>query len=131
MVMAPRWVVFGCRHTATPLLQEAAGREARVQLPDFEYQELTCLGALDPLMVMRALDEGADRVVAVGCFEGRCRHVTGSQRARRVLDHVGDVLEEVGVSRERVGLVLGSPIDPKGVREGLQELMEGSGGEQG
>ena len=131
MVAGPRWVVFGCRHTATPLLQEATGREARMALPSFEYKELTCLGALDPLMVLRALDEGADRVVAVGCLEGRCRHITGSQRAQRAMDHVGDVLEDVGIDRDRVGLVLGSPIDPERVRGRLREFIEGPGGEQG
>lgn len=131
MVYGPRIIVYGCRHTATPLLQEASGREARIHLPDLEYRELTCLGALDPLMVMRDLDEGADRVVAVGCLVGRCRHLTGSQRAKLALDRVGDILEEVGVGRERVGLVMGSPIDPEQIREGLQDFMKGSGGEQG
>jgi coenzyme F420-reducing hydrogenase delta subunit len=131
MAEGPRLIVYGCRHTATPLLQEAAGRETRISLPDLEYRELTCLGALDPLMVLRDLDEGAEGVVAVGCLVARCRHLTGSQRAKMGLDRVGDILDEVGVGRHRVGLVMGSPIDPAHIREGIQEFMEGSGGEQG
>jgi len=121
-------VVYGCRHTATPVLGvEAVRREAG--LPDMEYRELPCLGTLDPLQVMRDLVAGADRVVAVGCYTSRCEHLTGSQRARRALGHVGDVLEEMGVDRSRVGFVQGSPIDPMTINRGLTELLGPSGGD--
>jgi len=122
-------IIFGCKHTATPILEEASGREARVHLPDFEYRELPCLGSLDPLMVMRALDEGARWVVAVGCFQGRCRHLTGSQRAKAALGHVGDVLEEIGLDRKRIGLVLGSPIDQRAIIEQLAVFTTDDGGD--
>jgi coenzyme F420-reducing hydrogenase delta subunit len=119
-------VVFGCRHTAGPVISEGV-----LDLPDYDYRELPCLASLDPLMVMRALDDGADAVVAVGCLVGRCRHLTGSQRAKRVMSHVGDVLEEVGVSRDRIGLVLGSPIEPKVIIDGLEEFFESLRGDEG
>lgn len=122
-------MVFGCKHTGTPVLGDGSVL-ARAGLDGAEYRELTCLGALDPLMVLRALDEGADAVVAVGCYVGRCRHLTGSQRAMRALDHVGKVLEEVGVDSDRIGLVLGSPIDPEGIIKDLRNFTEGSGGEE-
>ncbi|MCK4969223.1 MAG: hydrogenase iron-sulfur subunit [Thermoplasmata archaeon] len=122
-------IIFGCKHTATPILEEASGREARVHLPDFEYRELPCLGSLDSLMVLRALDEGAPSVVAVGCFQGRCRHLTGSQRAKAALGHVGDVLEEVGLDRKRIGLVLGSPIDKRAIIEQLAKFATDDGGD--
>jgi len=127
--MAGKLVVFGCRHTATPVLgEEALRREAG--LPEMDYRELPCLGALDPLMAMRELDGGAERVLAVGCYVGRCEHLTGSQRARRALARVGDVLEEVGVDRTRVGLVLGSPIDPVAIIAAIIGFMEGQGGDE-
>jgi coenzyme F420-reducing hydrogenase delta subunit len=121
-------VVFGCRHTATPVLgDEAARREAG--LPDMEYRELPCLGALDPLMTMRALDEGAGHVLAVGCYIGRCEHLTGSQRAKRALARVGDVLEAVGADRSRVGLVLGSPIDPQAIYQAIEDFISSDRGD--
>jgi F420-non-reducing hydrogenase iron-sulfur subunit len=122
-------VLFGCRHTGTPVLGDGKAMEM-AGLGGCEYRELTCLGALDPLMVLRALDEGADAVVVVGCYVGRCRHLTGSQRAMRALDHVGKVLEEVGVDSDRIGLVLGSPIDPEGIIRELRNFTEGLGGEE-
>lgn len=123
-----KFVVYGCRHTATPVLgDESLRREAG--LPLVEYRELPCLGTLDPLMAMRDMVAGADRVLAVGCYTSRCEHLTGSQRAKRALAHVGDVLEEVGVDRTRVGIVLGSPIDPRSIFEAIIKFHSGEGGE--
>ena len=118
-------VVFGCRYTATPVLEGRGG------LPPFQYEELPCLGSLDPLQVLRALDEGAQGVLAVGCYEGRCRHLTGSQKAKRVIDHVGDVLEEAGLSRDVVGMALGSPLDERGIVSGLEDFIATLGGIDG
>jgi coenzyme F420-reducing hydrogenase delta subunit len=127
-VSGERLVVFGCRKTATPILGDEEARR-KAGLPEMEYRELPCLGALDPLMALRELKDGADRVLGVGCFVSRCEHLSGSQRATRALARVGDVLEEVGVQRSRVGLVLGSPIDPVGVHDGIIEFMSSDGGD--
>lgn len=116
-------LAFGCKHTATPVFEGASDP------PDLEYKELPCLGALDALEVLRALNEGADAVLAIGCYISRCQHLTGSQRAQRVIGHVGDVLEEVGLDRSRVGLILGSPIDPRTINDAIKEFMSNDGGE--
>jgi coenzyme F420-reducing hydrogenase delta subunit len=121
-------VVYGCKHTATPVLGEEAVRR-EMGLPELEYRELPCLGTLDPLMAMRDLEAGADRVLAVGCFLGRCEHLTGSQRARRALEHVGEVLKEVGVDPGRVGMVQGSPIDPASINKVIIDFVTNDGGE--
>ena len=124
---APRIVVFGCRHTATPVMLRAGGPEA-VGLPEDSYVELPCLGSLDALEVLRALDRGAEGVVAVGCYQGRCKHLTGSQRAERVVGHVGGVLEEVGLGRDRLALVLGSPLEEGRIMLAIKEFKESLGG---
>jgi coenzyme F420-reducing hydrogenase delta subunit len=124
---APRIVVFGCRHTATPVMLRAGGAEA-VGLPKDSYVELPCLGSLDSLEVLRTLDWGAVGVVAVGCYRSRCKHLTGSHRAERVMAHVGNVLEEVGMGRDRIALVLGSPLEEGKIILALQEFKESLGG---
>jgi F420-non-reducing hydrogenase iron-sulfur subunit len=123
-----RLVVFGCRKTASPVLGDEGARQD-AGLPDMEYKELPCLGALDPLMPLRELDGGADMVLGVGCYVSRCEHVSGSQRAKAAIERVGNVLEQVGVDRSKVGLVLGSPIDPAGLFDAINEFISGDGGE--
>ena len=117
-----RVVVFGCQHTATKVL------EGRNGLPPFEYQEMPCLGTLDSLAVLRALEDGAKGVMVVGCYVGRCRNLTGSQKARMVIGHVGDVLEEVGIPRDRVDMVLGSPLDERGIVSEVERFIAALGG---
>ncbi len=124
---APRIVVFGCRHTATPVMLRAGGPEA-MGLPEGSYVELPCLGSLDALEVLRALDRGASGVVAVGCYQGRCRHLTGSQRAERVMGHAGNVLEEAGLGRDRLALVLGSPLEEGKIELALKDFKDSLGG---
>jgi len=120
-------VVFGCRHTATPVIGGPAHRTAGDGgvLPAHEYVELPCLGSLDVLDVLRALDGGAIAVLAVGCHEGRCRHLTGSQRAERVVGHVAGVLKEAGLDPGVVGLVLGSPLDGASILRAVRAFAEG------
>lgn len=121
-----RIVVFGCKHTATQVL-EVAEAEGTWGLPEYTYVELPCLGALDGLEVLRAIDRGAPGVVAVGCYAGRCRHVSGSQRAEQVMSHVGKVLEDAGWDPGRLGLVLGSPLEGDVILK-LKESLESIGG---
>jgi coenzyme F420-reducing hydrogenase delta subunit len=123
-----RLVVFGCQHTARAVLGDEEARR-NAGLPEMDYREVPCLGALDPLMVLRELDGGADLVVGVGCYPGRCEHVSGSQRAKAAMDRLSGLLEEVGVDGSRVGLVLGSPIDPKGVFDAINDFVSREGGE--
>lgn len=123
-----RLVVFGCKKTAGPVLGDEAARKD-AGLPEMDYRELPCLGALDPLMAMRELNEGADMVLGVGCYVSRCEHLSGSQRTKRAIERVGDVLEEVGVDRSRVGVVLGSPIDPAGIFDAIKDFISSEGGD--
>jgi coenzyme F420-reducing hydrogenase delta subunit len=121
-------VVFGCLKTASPVLGDEAARNA-AGLPDMDYREIPCLGAFDPLMALRELDAGADFVLGVGCYPSRCEHISGSQRAQAAIGRVGKVLEEIGVEGSRVGLVLGSPIDPSGIFDAIREFISSDGGE--
>lgn len=97
----------------------------------YVYEELECLGALDGLEVLRALDRGASRVLVIGCHEGRCRHVTGSRRAKAVVAHAQEVLAEAGLDRALVRLVLASPLEPGEVSIAVKEFIakvDGGGG---
>jgi coenzyme F420-reducing hydrogenase delta subunit len=80
-------------------------------------------------MVLRELVDGADRVLAIGCYVSRCEHLSGSQRTRRAMARLGEVIEEMGVDRSRIGLILGSPIDPKAIDDAIHDFMSNDGGE--
>ena len=44
-------------------------------------------------------------VLIVGCLEGGCHFIEGNLRAKRRTDHLRDMLDEIGVGRERLRMV--------------------------
>ena len=44
-------------------------------------------------------------VLIVGCLEGGCHFIEGNLRAKRRTDHLRDMLNEIGVGRERLRMV--------------------------
>ena len=53
---------------------------------------------------MKAIEEGADGVYAVGCMEGDCHYIDGNIKARRIINYTKKILESVGVEPERVAM---------------------------
>ena len=61
-----------------------------------------CTGRVDILHLLRALEDGADGVYVAGCLEGDCHYLKGNFKARRRVNYVKKVLEELGIEPERV-----------------------------
>jgi len=54
------------------------------------------------LLILHAFENGADGVYVAGCMEGECHFLRGNLRARRRVEYVKGLLDEVGLGRERV-----------------------------
>ncbi len=54
------------------------------------------------MYLLRAIQKGADGAYAVGCLEGACHYNEGNIRARERIEHVNQLLEEVGITGGRV-----------------------------
>lgn len=61
-----------------------------------------CSGKVDVLHLLRAIQRGADGVYVVGCLEGACHYKQGNYRAKERVNHVRQLLEEVGLEGDRV-----------------------------
>lgn len=44
-------------------------------------------------------------MIVAGCVEGNCKYNSGNYQARRCVNEVKDILEEVGVSSERLAIL--------------------------
>ena len=73
---------------------------------------LPCSGRIDPLHLMRALESGADKVYLVTCPEGACRYQEGNLRARKRITYAQGLIEEIGLERERLELIITSAGNP-------------------
>lgn len=72
---------------------------------------LPCSGRIDPLHLMRALESGADKVYLITCPEGACHYREGNMRAGRRLAYAQSLIEEIGLERERLELIVTSADD--------------------
>jgi coenzyme F420-reducing hydrogenase delta subunit len=61
-----------------------------------------CSGRVDPLYIVKALQEGADGVLVSGCHPGDCHYISGNLVARRKFAMLKSFLEYLGIEPQRV-----------------------------
>ena len=61
-----------------------------------------CTGRLQPEHILKAFEVGADVVCMIGCAEDNCHTLEGSRRCARRVKYVGDLLDQIGIGRERL-----------------------------
>jgi F420-non-reducing hydrogenase iron-sulfur subunit len=64
--------------------------------------KVPCTGRVDILLILKAFESGVDGVYVAGCMEGECHSLRGNLRARRRVEYVKGLLDEVGLGGERV-----------------------------
>jgi coenzyme F420-reducing hydrogenase delta subunit len=85
---------------------------------------LPCGGRLEPLHLLRALEEFADAVYVITCPEGACRYFEGNLRARKRADVAAQSISAIRLEKERVGIVVNSKDHLKSLAELTAEIME-------
>jgi F420-non-reducing hydrogenase iron-sulfur subunit len=75
----------------------------RIQYPpNTRTIRVPCSGRVDPLFILRALQNGADGVLVSGCHPGDCHYLSGNYAARRRFSVFSRLLEYVGIEKGRV-----------------------------
>jgi len=64
--------------------------------------KVPCTGRVDVLLILRAFESGVDGVYVAGCLEGECHFLRGNLRAKRRVEYVKGLLDEVGLGRDRL-----------------------------
>jgi len=64
--------------------------------------QVPCTGRVDVIHLLKAIEDGADGVYVAGCLEGECHFLTGNLKAKKRVQYVKGVLEEIGLEPERV-----------------------------
>ncbi len=85
---------------------------------------IPCSGRLEPLHLLRALEEFADAAFVITCPEGACRYFEGNRRARKRVEMTQAIISSIGLEEERVGIVMGSKENLKSLAKVAQEIVE-------
>ncbi|MBW2541140.1 MAG: hydrogenase iron-sulfur subunit [Deltaproteobacteria bacterium] len=100
----PQIVAFCCLHCAYAAADLAGG--SRCGYPSsIKIVAVPCTGRVDSVHLVKTLEDGADGVMVAGCLPGRCHFQTGNLHAKQRVDHVRELLEEIGLEPERVRMV--------------------------
>lgn len=78
---------------------------------------IPCSGRLEPLHLLRALEEFADAAYVATCPEGACRYFEGSRRAKKRVERTKAIIASIGLEPERVGIFIGSKDSPRPLDE--------------
>jgi F420-non-reducing hydrogenase iron-sulfur subunit len=96
--------------------------------PNVRIIRVMCSGAVNPLYILRAFQQGADGVLVSGCHPGDCHYLKGNLYARRRFAVVRRLLEYVGIDPKRfqVSWVSASEGDKfaKVVKEVVEEVRQ-------
>lgn len=66
---------------------------------------MPCTARLDINFILKALQEGADGVLVVGCHIGDCAYRTGNLGAERRVRFAKKLIEQLGLDERRVKMV--------------------------
>lgn len=100
----PKIVAFCCNFCAYAAA-DLAGALRLGYPPNIKIILLPCTGRLDVLEVMHTFERGADGVLVAGCLEGDCHFRTGNLNARRRVEYVQKLLDQIGLGGRRIQMV--------------------------
>ncbi|MDP8255106.1 MAG: hydrogenase iron-sulfur subunit [Candidatus Alcyoniella australis] len=87
-----------CAYTAADL----AGSLRLEYSPNVRVVKLMCSGKVDPILLLRAFERGADAVFVAGCAQGECHFLEGNVRGKRAVQHAKRLIAELGLEPERL-----------------------------
>ncbi len=73
--------------------------------PNVRVVHVPCTGKIEREHILGAFEKGIDGVLIAGCLEGGCHFIEGNLRAKRRSEQLRDMLDEIGVGRERLRMV--------------------------
>ena len=80
---------------------DMAGTSRITYPPNIRIIRVPCSGRIDPLLVVKSFQSGADGVLIAGCHPGDCHYVEGNYYTRRRFALLRPFLDYLGIEKER------------------------------
>lgn len=119
----PKIVAFIC-HWCSYAGADLAGISRIQYPPNIRIIRLPCSGRVNPLYVIKALEQGADGVLISGCHPGDCHYSEGNFYARRRFAMLKKLLEYGGIDPRRFQLSWVSAAEGDKWAEIVREVVE-------
>lgn len=99
-------IVAFCCHYCAYTAADMAGSQRLTYPANVKIVRVPCSSKVDALHLVKAFEKGADGVYVAGCLEGDCHFKNGNLRAARLVENVQKYLEEIGIEKERLEMVM-------------------------
>ena len=90
---------------------------------EIKFVKMACSSMVKDVFLLRAFESGADAVIVLVCPEGQCRYVEGNLRARKRVQWVKDLLDEIGLNGRRLSIYNISFGDEDAAVRVIQEVL--------
>lgn len=94
-------VVFACQNSAWRAAT-AAGTRRQKYNPATQLIPVPCIGKADSRMILRAFENGASKVILLGCHRESCRYLTGADYAAKRIQCLRTQLKQAGYESENL-----------------------------
>jgi coenzyme F420-reducing hydrogenase delta subunit len=99
--------LFYCQNTPGSDEQERQFLEAKYR-NSLRLFPIPCSGRLEPLHLLRALEDFADAAYLIACPEGACRYFEGNRRAKKRVERARAIISSIGLEEDRIGMIIRS-----------------------
>lgn len=113
-----------CCHYCAYAAADLAGSLRLSYPPNVRVLRVPCTGKVEISHVLRAFEWGVDGVIVAGCLEGGCHFLEGNLRARKRVERTRQLLEEIGLERERLEMYNLSSAEGPRFAEIVREMTE-------
>jgi coenzyme F420-reducing hydrogenase delta subunit len=119
----PEIIAFSCHYCAYAAADLAG--IMRLQYPtNIKLIKLPCSGTVDILHILKAFEQGADGVFVAGCLKGGCHFVEGNIRVERRIERAKDILDKVGLGKDRLEMFFMSSSEGPRFAEVAREMTD-------
>ena len=120
----PRIVGFLC-NWCSYAGADMAGTSRIIYPSNIRIIRVPCSGRIDPLLIVKSFQMGADGVLVAGCHPGDCHYTEGNYYARRRFALLRPFLEYLGIEKERFGVEWVSASEGKRWSQVVSSFTEG------
>lgn len=85
---------------------------------------INCSARMEAEFAIKALAEGFDGIMVLGCEIGECHYRTGNHRALKRLTVLRNMLSLAGIYPERLGIFFVSPFDQDTIKSLINSYIQ-------
>ena len=103
---------------------DMAGTSRQAYPSNIRILRVPCSGRVDPLLIVKCFEEGADAVLVAGCHPGDCHYNEGNYYSRRRFALLRELLDFMGIEKERFRIEWVSASEGKRFAKIISEFTE-------